>query len=355
MKSKVHFFLLFVISFLGLFQEKLFGDSFLFGEASPSTIVINNRVLARINGKPISVIDIMKKMDILFLKQFPEYTSISEARFQFYDINWKRVLEDLIDKELVLADAEENKVQVSSGDVRQEMETLFGPNIIENLDKIGLTFEEASKIVQGDLTIRRMMMLRVNSKAMRGITPQAVHAAYEDFSQKNIRKEAWHYKVVTIRNKDVAQGKKIADLAYELVTEQGVPLEGLAAKIKEESPLQKSSVTISDDLFHTEEEIAETLKPILQKMSQGIYSKPFEQKSRADNSTIYRIVFLKEKIPGGKVPFNELEMQLHDELFNAALEIETEAYLKKLRHHFDVKENAISELIPEEFQPFALK
>lgn len=351
MKNKT----LLILAFGTLFLSNLDiqADSFLFGNGGEQNIVINNRVLARINGKAISVVDVMKKMDILFLKQFPEYTSIAEARYQFYDINWRHVLEDLIDKELVLADAEENKVQISSGDVRQEMETMFGPNIIENLDKIGLTFEEAHKIIQGDLIIRRMMMMRVNSKAMRNVTPQAIRAAYEDFSKKNLRQEAWHYRVLSIRNKDAAAGAKTAELAYQLLTEEGLPLNDLVQRLKEDN--QKSSINLSDDLFQTEGEIAEALKPILQNLSEQAYSKPFEQKSRADNSTVFRIIYLKEKVPGGLIPFNELEMQLHDQLFNAALEVETDAYLKKIRQHFDVKVDVINELIPEDFQPFALK
>src|SRR5262249_17801417 len=143
-------------------------------------IVVNNRILARINEKAISVVDLMKKLDVLFYREFPQYTSSKVARYQFYQANWKNVLQELIDKELILADAEENKLPISSGDVRQEMEQLFGPNIIANLDKVGLSFDDAWKIVQGDITIRRMMYMRVNAKAMRQVTPQDVWAAYEE-------------------------------------------------------------------------------------------------------------------------------------------------------------------------------
>ena len=63
-------------------------------------------------------------------------------------MNWKYVLQELIDKELILGDAEEKKVAITAGDVRQEMENMFGPNIIANLDKIGLSMDEALKIVR---------------------------------------------------------------------------------------------------------------------------------------------------------------------------------------------------------------
>ena len=72
-------------------------------------------------------------------------------------MSWKSALEEIIDKELILADAQESKIEVSSGDVRQEMERSFGPNIIANLDKAGISFEEASKIMQEEIIIRRMI------------------------------------------------------------------------------------------------------------------------------------------------------------------------------------------------------
>src|ERR1700730_13068687 len=82
-------------------------DGILYGPEDNARIVVNNRILAKVNGKEISVFDVMKKMDMLFYRQFPEYTSSMQARFQFYQVSWKRVLQDLIDKELIMADAEE--------------------------------------------------------------------------------------------------------------------------------------------------------------------------------------------------------------------------------------------------------
>ena len=43
--------------------------SFMFGQEPK--LQINNRILANVNGKPISVIDAMKKMDVIFFRQFP--------------------------------------------------------------------------------------------------------------------------------------------------------------------------------------------------------------------------------------------------------------------------------------------
>ncbi len=38
----------------------------------PQNIVINNRILLKVNGKSITVMDVVRKMDLLFYRQYPE-------------------------------------------------------------------------------------------------------------------------------------------------------------------------------------------------------------------------------------------------------------------------------------------
>ncbi len=354
MNKKIIIFCMTAISVLSPLYVK--ADSFLFGNDEELHIVVNNRILAKINGKAISVIDVMKKMDVLFLRQYPEYTSSMQARYQFYQVNWKHMLMELIDKELILADAEELKLPVSSGDVRQEMEQLFGPSIITNLDKVGLTFDEAWKILQGDITIRRMLYHRVQNKAMRKVTPQNVRDAYEQYIKDNVRSAVWQYKVVSIRDKDPVNGAEIANIAYKMLTEDSVPMDELPKKIKDIQSLSKGTkVAISEEYRHGEKEVSEAYKEILSKLNPGEYSKPNSQKSRTDNSTVFRIFYLRELTPGGVISFNEIENQLKDKLVDIAIGEETDKYLDKLRLHFDVKESYLKEMVPDDFQPFALK
>lgn len=318
-------------------------------------VIVNNRVLALVNGKAITVIDVMKKMDMTFLKQFPEYASSPQARFQYFQINWRHILQELIDKELILADALESKIPISAGDVRQEMESLFGPNIIGNLDKIDLSFDEAFKIVQGDLMLKRMMGVRVNSKVMRSITPQVIREAYEDFAKKNPRKETWHYQVVTVRGKDSTASAELAQKLYEMLAEGNEPFHKLNDKIKEMGEQDKISISITDPLFHTESDVSDVIKDHIKDLEPQTFSKPFAQKSRADKSTIFRIIFLKEKVPAGQIPYSEIENQIKDSLFEKAIGQESEAYLKKLRKHYAIHETYIDDMVPADFQPFTIK
>lgn len=347
---------LLIISLL-LFACTLNGkEPFLFGQQTDFNINVNNRILAVVNGKPISVIDVMKKMDMLFYNQFPEYTDSVQARYQFYQMNWKQALQELIDKELIIADAIEKKLPVTSGDVRQEMEKLFGPNIIVNLDKIGMNYEEASEIVKGDLIIRRMMYYSANAKALRQVTPRHVREAYEEYSQKNMRPDGWRYHVISIRGEDSTESAEVANYIHQLVAVNKISLEELQKQLDEQILLGKNvTANISQEYHHTEKEVAENYKHILSKMKPDTYNQPIAQKSRSNNSMVFRIFYLDEKIPGGVVPFYEAEKKLKNMLLDKAIEEESLRYIAKLRHHYKVEESYLSKMIPDDFQPFTLQ
>lgn len=314
-------------------------------------ILVHNRVLAKVNGKSISAVDVMKKMDILFYRQYPQYTSIVEARFQFYKQNWKHVLNDLIDKELIIADAEESKVPATSGDVRQEMEELFGPQIILNLDSIGMTFDEAYKIVLGDILLRRMMYLRANIKALQAVTPQSIRDTYEKLSKEQIKPEAYRYQVVSIRDQNPIFAEKTAQAAYRLLKEEQVSLSELAVQLKQLPESVLSSVTVSEEYLHNENELAQANKAVLTGLQSHEVSTPFNQKSRSDQSSVWRILCLNEKLAGGVLPFNELETDIREQLLGDAVAKETDTYLKRLRTHFDIQ----MMVLDDNYDPFSLE
>lgn len=332
-------------------------DSFLFGNEQEMQITINNRILAKVNGKAISVMDLTKKMDMQFYRQFPQYATSVQARFQFYQANWKYVLEELIDKELMLADAQEAKVPVSAGDVRQEIEALFGPNIVTNLDKIGLTFEEASKMVLADITIRRMMYFRVQSKAINQVTPQLIRNYYESYAKDNIRDNEWIFNVISIRHRDAKRAEEAAKQAYHLLSVDKVPHDELVNKIKEQSANARRppSITISEEFHTKEKELSDVFKTTLATLQPDTYSQPVSQKSRSDNTTVYRIFYLKSMVPGGTIPFADLESKIKDKLIEQAMIKESDAYIAKLRQHFDVQEAQLKEILSSDSPPFMLK
>lgn len=340
------------------FTAEAKNETLLGGQEESAKIVINNKILAKVNDKAISTIDVMKKMDMLFYKQFPQYVSSLGARNQYYQVNWKDTLEEMIDKELVLADAAESKIEISSGDVRQEMETYFGPNIITNLDKVGLTFEEAAKMIQDELTIRRMLNMRVHAKAIRLVTPSQVRQVYESYAQdpRNIKAPSWKYQVISIRgSKDGASGTA-ADKAYRLLTQEGTDPKLLTEELEKLGLLKdETKVSVSEVFTHTDQEISASYKEALLTMAPKTYSQPIAQKSKVGQSNVYRIFYLEEKKAGGVPAFSEIESQLKDALISEAISKESDAYIQRLRKHYHINESDLKALVPADYQPFTLK
>lgn len=325
------------------------GESLFIGKEDSTKMIVNNRVLAKVNGKPITLVDTMKKMDILFYRDYPQYTSSIKARFQFYQANWKSILSDLIDKELIIGDAEENKLPLNNGDVRQEMEDLFGPNIIGNLDRAGLTFDEAFKIVQGDIKLKRMVYVRVNNPAMRKVSPKSVRAAYEKFAEENILPPKWEYQTVTIRADDPVKSANVANHVHQLLKE-GVALNNLVEKLKSARLLpEQVQVNLSEVYQQTDKEMSEANKKIITTLSVGEFTSPIAQKSRVNKSTVYRVFYLNNFNKGGAITFHEVENKLKEHLIGEEIQKEMEAYLSRLRKHFDVQEISL-----DGYEPFAL-
>lgn len=329
----------------------------LFDNPLDQHILVNNRVLVKVNDKAISVVDLMKKMDLQFYRQFPQYTSSPQARFQYYQAQWKHVLNEMIDKELILVDAEESKIEVSAGDVRQEMEEMFGPNIIANLDKAGLTFNEAYKMVKDDIILRRMLYFRIQLKAIQQTTPQRIRDYYNKITKDYVRDNEWVFSVVTIRHRDAAKAAEASNLVHRLLVEDKVPLTDLTAKLKElnmDSP-KHPSVTISEEFHTNEKELSDVFKKILVTLTPDSYSLPLPQKSRSDNNSISRIFYLKAMNPGGPIPYHELEPRIKAKLIDDSITAETEAYFKKQRQHFDIQEAHLKDVLNSDFQPFILQ
>lgn len=320
-------------------------------------IFVNNRILAHVNGKPITTYDLVKKMDMTFYKNYPEYVSSNEARFQFYQEAWKYILDDLLNEELILADAKEHKIEVSSGDVRQEIEAEFGPNVIENLDKAGMSLEEATKSMQSELTIQKMIAIKANSKALRQVTPSVIRKMYQEYIQNpdNKNQTTWNYRVVTIKDRTPEKSEELATKAAQVLNE-GISVDDLPEVLKTRKLHgRRAKVTISNEIKNNEKEVSSDYKKMLVNLDAGMYSHPFPYKSRAEKGTVYRIIYVKEKIPGGFPTYKEMEPKIKQQLLNQASEKETDMYISKLRQHYHLREEDIKTQLPEDYQPFILK
>lgn len=305
-------------------------------------LVINNRVLLKINSKPITVMDVVRKMDLIFYRQFPELAASSVARYQFYVNSWQTMLGAVIDDHLIVADAEEKKVEISEGEVREEMESLFGPDVVLNLDKMGLTLDEAMEMLKRELTVQRMNMMMVRSRALTEAQPKQVRLRYEQMIKENPPQSAWVYRVLSIRGEG---HESAAQEASRLLNEQKLPFE----EVVEALSGPNIELALSNEYEIEEGAISLAHKAVLQTLSAGAYSAPQTKDS------VSRIFCLKEYKEGEAVPFNSVSEKIKSEIIKEISAKYDEEYRLKLRKQYGMTDRYLKRMIPENFVPFALK
>ncbi len=311
-------------------------------QSYPEHLIINNRVLIKIHDKVITVMDVVKKMDLLFYKQYPTLASSNVARYQFYSSGWKTVLGMVIDDFLIMADAEEKEVKVTDGEVREELEALFGPDVVINLDKLGMTLEEAFELLKTDLTVQRMISIMVRNRAMVDVYPLSVRRRYERILAENPIQNVWVYSVLAVRGKE---HERVAHEAHRLIHEQGVPFEKVMAQLQNEGV----ELAYSPEYRQKEKELSLSYRAVLQTLSAGASSAPIAAKN------VSRLFCLKGIEREGPGTLNAMAEELKRELTEEAMEKYNHEYRKRLRKNYGITEKYLSYFIPSDLKPFDLR
>ena len=124
--------------------------------------------------------------------------------------NWQGILNDLIDRELVMQAAEEMQVPVSSGEIRQELEETFGPNVRLNLENVGLTYDEVYQMIRADTIIRRMLYFQVSSRVYATVTPEVVRRRYDQYVREVQESQQIAYRIISLRSDDSDKALEVA-------------------------------------------------------------------------------------------------------------------------------------------------
>lgn len=319
--------------------------------ADSQQLVIYNRVLTQVNGKTLSVIDLVKRMDLFLQKNYPELASSQAARHQFFSSQWRQYLEQLIDTELMLIDAERLELKVSDAEIREEILSRFGPNVMPTLDKIGISYEEAKKLIHDEMIVQRIQWFRVNSKVLSQVNSQDVKAAYKRYVEKNPETELWDYQVLSIRASDEAT---MATLIPEIVSlkQSSKSLEELSNSLKEHHP--DLAITLSSDIHAENKNLSSSHRQALSALQPGQLSEPIAQVSRNDQATVYRLFHLKEHAVKPVPTFEKLADTLKNELLQELASKENERYLLKLKQQLGYDDSRMVETLSADFQPFAL-
>ncbi len=345
-KSLSHFFLLLLL-LLGSGPGQL--------ESSEQQIIVQNRVLVSVNGKNITVVDVMKKMDVFLARNYPEMANSPTQRHQYYASNWRPMLNQMIENILIIADAEKLELKISDAEVREKIHNRFGPNVMASLDEVGITLDEAWDMIYSEMAVQRMTWHRVYSKAMQRIGPQAIKSAYKEFLVKNPPQDEWKYQVLSIRASTEKIGSVYAQKAYALIRNEPLSFETLAKQLTEEKDRDSSlKIKVSEEYNVESSSLSSAVKTILTSLSPNTYSEPIAQVSRRDKSTVHRIYYLKDHVIHAPPRFNSKVDGLHDDLVQKEIELELPLYISKLRQKFNFDESQLDEL-PGNFQPFSLK
>lgn len=326
-------------------MDKIFPTSF---EMGHSKIAVQNRILAKINDKTISMIDVKKKLDLLFMQNYPQLADSAQARLQFYEAGWRTTLMQLIDIELMLFEASQKEVKLSDGEVREEMNHRFGPHIFEALDKIGLDYDEALKMVKDDMIVQRMNWWFVQYRAMQKVTPEMIKRAYKDFLKANPSFTEYKYQIISIRSE---RAEEIAQKVHELIQKEKKSPSEYQELFLQIDP----QISISAELTLKENEISENYKKSLLSLEAGQYSLPAIQKGKTDHQKVARIFYLWEKKDHQAPSFHDVSTNLKNELIQKQMVVESKQYMEKLRKNYGFDENYFKTHFPDHFHPFSIQ
>lgn len=292
---------------------------------------IHNRVLVTVMNKPISVLDVVKKMNVMLEQSYPEYKNIPQAKYQFYAQQWRQVLRQMIDSELMLKDAEKLEIKVTDAEIREEIHARFGPNVMKSLNEIGISYDEAQKMIKTDLTTQRMMWYRVHSKALTKVIPQDIKKSYQDYLGKNNTGASWTYEVLSVRSNSESSSSLVATKAFDMLSAAKLGLKEAATALKKDPQDKNLQITVSEIITAKEYELSQSHKDVLKTLQVGQFSQPVEQQGKNGKEKVRRIFHLIEHTQHEPAKFSSLADQFKDQLIQQKFNELNGSYISKLR------------------------
>ncbi len=315
-------------------------------------LTINNRTLAKINGQVISLIDVVKRMDL----ELFDYNCLPDTlhpleKYQHYMSRWQAKLKNMISDQLILLDAEEKEVQISDGKVRERLESRFGPNVMSNLDAVHLTYDEATALIRDELTVEEMTGLNVHAATLQKVTPDRLFRAYEAYVASHPPEDIYTYQVLSLRATDDATLQKIADQAQELL-KTAQTLSNLADYLTGADEAVK--ITLSNELTSKASKLSSQHRTALESLAPNTFSAPLSQTSRRNKGRVFRIFYLKEHTKQEPTPFVTMQDDLRLKILHKEYDKTLASYLQKLKKRFGYDSHDPYLPVPDNYQPFTL-
>ncbi|MES2199182.1 MAG: SurA N-terminal domain-containing protein [Chlamydiota bacterium] len=321
-------------------------------------LIIQNRILVKVGDTTISVLDVVKKMEVFLNKHYPQYADSLPAKYQYFSTQWRDMLFQMIDHELILLDADKMELKITDSEVRETLFEKFGPNVMNTLDKLGISYEEAKSMIHSELAVQKMTWFKVHAKALSSVNTQDVKLAYAGYCEKNPPKEEWEYQTLSIRaqNEEIAQ--QVAQKAFALCKTSPSIISEIVEKLKEPNLAdleEKPSfqITLSDTIKTETKNLSQAYRSILTRLPVQAISEPIKQVNKTDQGIIYRIFYLKNHTKTNIPTLRSLYDKLQNQLIQEESEKGFRVYLSKLRDRYGF-DTRLEETIPATFQPFSL-
>lgn len=356
MKKLIPIFL-FALSSLGSLSaliDQMMTPNFLGQNNNNLDIIVHNRVLVKLNGKTISVMDVKKALDMYLYDHHPEVLNSTMQKYQFYNQNWKATLQELIENELILLEAEKLKIEIPAGDVREEMKLHFGPNVVKKLEDVGITYDEAKTLTQDEIIVKNLSWYRIWSRVLQLVTPETLKHSYEEYLVKNPAQDQWIYQTLTIRGLENEVAEEAAHVAYAVLNKsKDQDLASVMQTLNDSLP-KTVTVNLSDEFRLQSNELSSEYRSILERLTPLSVSEPIKQKSRSDGATVFRVFRLKEHQIGTPPSFEQLSPKLRNELIQKCSVEQRKEYFNNLRKLFCCEDITVEKIVDPSFQPFSL-
>ncbi len=311
---------------------------------------INNRPLAKINDEVISLLDVVKKMDAFLYEYHSDKPLSTLEKAQFYQKNWKQMLEEMICNEFVLLDAKEKGVQIETGQIHEELEERFGPHTAFTLDRIGLSFKEAYDWIRKENIIRQMMWHKVQVKALQGITPQLIKKAYQTYLESHPPTHNWTYQVLSIQGVDKKVCDELAAQAYQILSSKTKEIEEVAADLKKTN--QEVTVSLNKKCSLETSTLSKQHYEVIKDLVVHTFSKPILQINRKDQKNVTRIFYLDDRTEIPPSSFEEVYDSLQNKLFQELLQKEKKVYFNSLKNRYGFDKTNPQIILSEDYEPF---
>ncbi|MEM9809814.1 MAG: peptidylprolyl isomerase [Pseudomonadota bacterium] len=202
----------------------------LFGSLAASVAsaqVIGNGVAATVNDNPISTFDVQQRMRLMMVTSGGQLTEEVMAQLQ------EQALRDLIDEQLKRQEATEFNVQVSEGEIDQELARIAGSGgasveaLAADLARQGIAIETLRAKIWADQAWERLVRGRFNSRV--NVTDDEIDNMLDDMRAEK-QDQQFYLSEICLPMADPSERERIYAVGMQMIGQMrdGVPFQALA-------------------------------------------------------------------------------------------------------------------------------